>query len=176
MTRLNSKQRKVIRERLWGRPSRNAICHYCGVGITRKTSTLDHKIPRIHGGKNGRDNLIMACKPCNQEKGSGDYEAFKAYKLPQKQARKNGLPIPELVPFVPVVVVRVRDPLKPTLIHMNKCRMVAHLRGIGRSWEDIADYYEVPVETVKVMHRVFSAPRLERVQAARDANLVELLT
>lgn len=104
-----------------------------------------------------------------------DYATFKAYKLPVKQARANGLPIPELPPLVREVVKRVRDPLKPTLIHMNKCRMVAHLRSIGREWSEIANYYEVPVVTVKIMKIIHETPRLERVQKAKDFNLVKLL-
>ena len=44
-------------------------CQYCG---TRMTShlTVDHVLPRFRGGKDIWENLVTACKPCNQKKGN----------------------------------------------------------------------------------------------------------
>lgn len=44
-------------------------CCYCGVSLTPGTRTIDHVIPRSLGGSNKIDNLVLACSPCNEEKG-----------------------------------------------------------------------------------------------------------
>lgn len=41
-------------------------CQYCG---STKDLTLDHVMPRSRGGKSTWDNLITACKTCNNRKG-----------------------------------------------------------------------------------------------------------
>ena len=46
-------------------------CVYCGFGLTLKTFTVDHKIPRSKGGQNHNDNLTVSCGDCNSHKGSG---------------------------------------------------------------------------------------------------------
>ena len=52
-------------------------CQYCGVRITKARrdpphrdtdATIEHKIPRSHGGSNRAENLTLACLACNQEK------------------------------------------------------------------------------------------------------------
>lgn len=62
-------------ERLWKIPavSRRELlrrdrhtCQYCGSG---KALTLDHVLPRSKGGAHTWDNLVIACAPCNQQKG-----------------------------------------------------------------------------------------------------------
>jgi len=42
-------------------------CVYCGCN-NRKTLTLDHVVPQSKGGPNTWDNLVTACKVCNNEK------------------------------------------------------------------------------------------------------------
>jgi len=42
-------------------------CQYCG-GHT--DLTIDHVIPRSRGGKSSFDNCVVACRPCNNGKGS----------------------------------------------------------------------------------------------------------
>lgn len=44
----------------------NYTCQYCGV--TSKELTLDHVIPRRLGGKSTWENLVSACKKCNNKK------------------------------------------------------------------------------------------------------------
>jgi 5-methylcytosine-specific restriction endonuclease McrA len=46
------------------------ICQYCGEAPGRQHLTVDHVIPRSRGGKHGWENLVTACKRCNQKKGS----------------------------------------------------------------------------------------------------------
>jgi 5-methylcytosine-specific restriction endonuclease McrA len=50
-------------------------CHYCGDQAT----TVDHKWPRSQGGKTVPGNVVAACKPCNNFRGHGSYDDFKAF-------------------------------------------------------------------------------------------------
>jgi len=58
-------------------PTRSAImlrdahtCQYCGEMPGRKELTVDHVVPRSQGGEHSWQNLVTACKVCNQRKGS----------------------------------------------------------------------------------------------------------
>ena len=42
-------------------------CAYCG--IKAKKMTVDHVIPKAHGGKNTFENTVCSCKACNNKKG-----------------------------------------------------------------------------------------------------------
>lgn len=42
-------------------------CQYCGRKM--RTLTLDHVVPRRHGGAHTWENLVAACSPCNRRKG-----------------------------------------------------------------------------------------------------------
>ena len=44
-------------------------CQYCGhKDITKSDLTLDHVIPKFHGGKTKFTNIVTACQNCNAEK------------------------------------------------------------------------------------------------------------
>ena len=43
-------------------------CQYCGVKLDRHTRSIDHVVPRGHGGRNSFTNSVASCKPCNQRK------------------------------------------------------------------------------------------------------------
>ena len=45
----------------------NNRCQYCG---SRDRLTLDHVLPRSRGGTDSWENLVAACVPCNNRKGS----------------------------------------------------------------------------------------------------------
>ena len=45
-------------------------CQYCGCGMTKREATYDHVVPRSLGGKMSWENIVLACRPCNQRKGS----------------------------------------------------------------------------------------------------------
>lgn len=51
-------------------------CHYCRKRGTMRTLTRDHIIPRKDGGPNTLDNLVSACRSCNQRKGTKSYSSF----------------------------------------------------------------------------------------------------
>jgi 5-methylcytosine-specific restriction endonuclease McrA len=46
------------------------ICQYCGDAPGRAHLTVDHVVPRSRGGIHDWQNLVTACKRCNQKKGS----------------------------------------------------------------------------------------------------------
>ncbi|MEK6578517.1 MAG: HNH endonuclease, partial [Bdellovibrionota bacterium] len=45
------------------------VCQYCGNKFGRTHLTLDHVIPIVQGGRKCWENIVTACKPCNQRKG-----------------------------------------------------------------------------------------------------------
>ena len=68
-------------------------CVYCGKparrpgrGVKRAPdlATLDHVRPRSTGGLLSRDNLVLACSACNNERGTMDAEAFRILKAAQR--------------------------------------------------------------------------------------------
>jgi 5-methylcytosine-specific restriction endonuclease McrA len=46
----------------------NYRCAYCGDPLGR-SPTLDHVVPKVHGGLTVRENLISCCLGCNSAKG-----------------------------------------------------------------------------------------------------------
>ena len=43
-------------------------CQYCDMAFRDSDLTIDHVIPRSKGGKTVWTNVVIACKPCNQQK------------------------------------------------------------------------------------------------------------
>lgn len=69
-------------------------CVYCGIparrpgpGVKRASdlATLDHVMPKSFGGPLNRDNIVLACSACNNERGTMDAQAFKTFKASRKQ-------------------------------------------------------------------------------------------
>jgi 5-methylcytosine-specific restriction endonuclease McrA len=69
-------------------------CVYCGIparqpgrGVKRgpDLATLDHVLPKSVGGPLTRDNLVLACSACNNERGTMEAEAFRALKASRKK-------------------------------------------------------------------------------------------
>lgn len=44
------------------------FCRWCQCPLEPGTATTDHVVPLSRGGSNHRDNLCLACLPCNQER------------------------------------------------------------------------------------------------------------
>lgn len=45
-------------------------CLYCGRRLPMSQLTYDHVVPRSHGGATEWANIVTACRPCNERKGS----------------------------------------------------------------------------------------------------------
>lgn len=59
----NSTARRKIRARVL---ERDGSCVYCG---TTEGLTVDHVVPRVHGGGYTASNLVAACGRCNRQRG-----------------------------------------------------------------------------------------------------------
>ncbi|WP_262029176.1 HNH endonuclease [Microvirga sp. Mcv34] len=65
------------------------FCVYCGIparrpgpGVKRAPdlATLDHVTPKSAGGPLDRDNIVLACAACNNERGTMDADVFRSLK------------------------------------------------------------------------------------------------
>lgn len=72
LTKPSGKQLRRRRKKLF---MADPHCYYCGEKLEFMFSTLDHKIPRSRGGKNG-DNLVLCCEECNQKKANRTSQEF----------------------------------------------------------------------------------------------------
>jgi 5-methylcytosine-specific restriction endonuclease McrA len=68
----------------------NYTCQYCG--RQSKDLTVDHIVPRHHGGQHNWENLVSACPDCNRRKGGRTLqEAHKQLPLRPIRERKQGV-------------------------------------------------------------------------------------
>ena len=61
-----SEQLRAMRAYVWERYK--GRCCYCLRKLRRAEATVDHWIPQAAGGTNKRENLRLACAPCNGDK------------------------------------------------------------------------------------------------------------
>jgi 5-methylcytosine-specific restriction endonuclease McrA len=61
----SSDAKRMFRENIKARDGHK--CVYCG---SSENLTVDHVRPKSRGGTDTADNLVTACRPCNQAKGS----------------------------------------------------------------------------------------------------------
>ncbi|MCM2276584.1 MAG: HNH endonuclease [Oligoflexia bacterium] len=71
------------------------ICQYCGGKFSKSHLTLDHVVPIVQGGRKCWENIVTACKPCNQRKG-GRTPAQAAMQLIRKPRQPAWLPTANL--------------------------------------------------------------------------------
>ena len=70
--------------REWLLARHGSVCAYCGTRVPAETITLDHVRPRRGQSAYDRaDNLVLACRPCNEIKADAPLLAF----LMAKRAR-----------------------------------------------------------------------------------------
>lgn len=70
----------------------NYTCQYCGHQATREL-TVDHVLPKRHGGKDTWENLVCCCRKCNTKK--SDKTLDKSGLILARTPRK-----PRYVPFI----------------------------------------------------------------------------
>lgn len=62
------KARDLRKTQWWKRKCAAGKCYYCGRKTLPKELTMDHIVPIIRGGKSAKNNLVTACKECNNKK------------------------------------------------------------------------------------------------------------
>jgi 5-methylcytosine-specific restriction endonuclease McrA len=67
----SSDAKRMFRESIKARDGHK--CVYCG---SSENLTVDHIRPKSKGGTDTADNLVTACRPCNQAKGSMHVDVF----------------------------------------------------------------------------------------------------
>lgn len=75
-------------------------CQYCGRKLPPSELSLDHVIPRAHGGRSTWENMVAACHPCQRRKGG---------RTPQ-EAGMRLLAKPVRPATNPVIAVKLRAP------------------------------------------------------------------
>jgi len=68
--RERAKARELRKTRWWQQKTSAGICYYCGKKVVFKNITMDHLVPIARGGRSTKDNLVPACKACNNKKKS----------------------------------------------------------------------------------------------------------
>lgn len=63
----------LTRRRLYARDQ--GLCLYCGDSVSEASMTVDHVIPRAKRGRHIWENVVSACRNCNQKKGCRTPEA-----------------------------------------------------------------------------------------------------
>ena len=58
-------------------------CVYCGKSGKHHQLELDHVVPRSKGGPDRYDNLVAACRPCNQKRGNQPHRTVAQTTAPQ---------------------------------------------------------------------------------------------
>lgn len=63
-----AKARELRKTRWWQQKTSSCICYYCQRRVLFQELTMDHLVPLTRGGRSTRDNLVPACKDCNNKK------------------------------------------------------------------------------------------------------------
>ena len=66
--RERDKSRELRRSRWWSNRLALGQCHWCGGTFPPDELTMDHILPLSRGGKASRNNVVPACKECNNKK------------------------------------------------------------------------------------------------------------
>ena len=62
------KARDLRNTQWWKRRCAKGVCYYCGQSVPTRELTMDHIVPIARGGKSVKNNVVAACKECNNEK------------------------------------------------------------------------------------------------------------
>ncbi len=62
------KARDIRKTQWWKRKRAEGKCYYCGKEALSQELTMDHIVPIIRGGKSTKNNIVPACKECNNKK------------------------------------------------------------------------------------------------------------
>ena len=133
LTRYDAVPNKNInfcRRSIWKRD--DFTCQYCGVMPNYDESTLDHIVPRSHGGETSWTNCVLACYQCNSQK--ADREPQDAYKPKDKEKSNWRGPSPMRL---------LKQPVKPEFSIFRGDRV--KVLDTWKHWIDKL-YWEIPLE------------------------------
>lgn len=73
---------RYTRAGLW--KEQGGLCWYCGCGIHADPSIepyaqLEHQHPRSRGGRSSKENIVLACRPCNLRKRDRTVDEFRTW-------------------------------------------------------------------------------------------------
>lgn len=66
--RERAKARELRHTQWWHNKLNQGICCYCGQKFEPGELTMDHVIPLARGGMSTKNNVVTACKTCNNNK------------------------------------------------------------------------------------------------------------
>jgi 5-methylcytosine-specific restriction protein A len=62
------KARELRNSQWWKRRCAKGVCYYCKRPTLPKELTMDHIVPIARGGRSKKNNVVTACKACNNKK------------------------------------------------------------------------------------------------------------
>ena len=68
--RERAKARELRKSRWWKNKIAHGECYYCKIRCSPKELSMDHVVSLARGGMSAKDNLVPACKSCNNKKKS----------------------------------------------------------------------------------------------------------
>lgn len=102
-------------------------CQYCGTKLPGKDLTLDHIIPKAHGGKDAWENLVTCCGLCNGLKGD--------------RFLTEGIRYPMDFPVVELRGQVMHLPRRPRAVNMHTSRsMLRIMGGHDPAWREYLYY------------------------------------
>ena len=65
-----AKARELRKSRWWQQKTAPGRCYYCAKKVAFRDLSMDHLVPLARGGRSTKNNLVPACKECNNRKKS----------------------------------------------------------------------------------------------------------
>jgi len=63
-----AKARELRKSRWWQQKTASGCCYYCAKKVAYRDLSMDHLVPLARGGRSTKNNLVPACKDCNNKK------------------------------------------------------------------------------------------------------------
>ena len=67
--RERAKARELRQTQWWRNRLGEGVCYHCEKRFEKSDLTMDHVVPLARGGRTTKNNVVVSCKPCNQERG-----------------------------------------------------------------------------------------------------------
>lgn len=63
-----ARARELRNSQWWKRKRGEGVCHFCRRRFAPGELTMEHIVPLIRGGRSTKNNVVPACKECNNKK------------------------------------------------------------------------------------------------------------